>query len=68
MTTVVISYPNGDRDEVLLAGVPRAGDSIRLTNGRPGATLLVLHVLWIAPDTKEPGPQVVIEVRDRDAR
>ena len=66
MTPVTVSYPNGQQQEVLLAGVPRVGESIRLANGAPGATLIVLHVLWLQADGRDPAPQVIVEVRPRD--
>jgi len=66
MTAVTISYPSGQQQEVLLAGVPRVGESIRLVNGTPGSTLIVLHVLWLQADATDPTPQVIVEVRPRD--
>ncbi len=66
MTTVTISYPNGAQEEVLLSGVPREGETIRLANGAPGVTLVVLHVLWLQATAREVEPQVIVEVRPRD--
>ena len=53
-------------EEVLLAGVPRVGDSIRLQGTKPNKTLVVLHVLWLTSSPQDPGPQVIVEVRIRD--
>jgi len=61
---VVLSFPNGERQEVLLAGVPRAGDSIRLTNGA-GTTpsYAVEHVLWMEVDGSSHDPGILVMVR-----
>jgi hypothetical protein len=48
---------------VLLAGVPRKGEQIRLPNGIDGPALVVEHVLWMgAPDTSNE-PDVIVVVR-----
>ncbi len=47
MITVIVSYPNGEREEVILAGVPRIGESVRLNSGDPSqAAFIVEHVIW----------------------
>jgi hypothetical protein len=61
MIQIEIVYPNGQRQDVLLAGVPRVGEHIRLRNG-PGQSpsYVVEHVLWIEG---APEPDVVVAVR-----
>jgi hypothetical protein len=41
---VILLYPDGQRREVILAGVPAVGDTIRL---RDSGSLDVEHVLWM---------------------
>ncbi len=65
MITVTLAYPNGGTEKVLLAGVPRIGERIRLDNGPDEPSLIVDAVLWL--ETKnghEPG--VVLTVRHSD--
>ncbi len=62
MITVILSQ-RGQRDrEVILAGVPREGETIR-TNGAAGDSLLVEHVLWMEGTAREPEPSVIVVVR-----
>ena len=66
MRQIVLAYPNGQRQDVYVADVPREGEAIRLTNGVTEPSLLVEHVLWmeaIAPDQE---PVVICIVRERD--
>lgn len=65
MLTVTIAYPNGQREEVLLAGVPRVGESIRLqTTPADEPALVVEAVLWQeGVGGKE--PFIVVAVRPR---
>jgi hypothetical protein len=65
LITVIVQYPNGQRKEVLLAGVPRVGEQIRLGNGAPAPSLIVDQVLWMDADTRDPEPQVLIRVTPR---
>lgn len=62
MISVVLSYENGQRQDVLLAGVPRVGEHIRLTGTQPNApSLVVEQVLWMeAPTRNEPTVLVVV--------
>lgn len=54
MLTVTISHPNGEREEVLLSGVPRVGDSIRLRKADASTpALIVEHIVW-----QEGGPRL----------
>ncbi len=56
MITVILSQ-RGQRDrEVILAGVPREGETIRVTNGGSGGSLIVEHVLWMEGTLREPEP------------
>lgn len=63
MITVVLLHPNGQRQEVLLAGVPRTGDHVRLINGVSGPSLVVEHVLWMEDRGAAPDPSVIVVVR-----
>lgn len=64
MIRVVLTYPNGQQTEVLLAGVPRVGESIRLRNGRTSTPPLVVeHVLWMEGEDSPPEPSVIVSVR-----
>lgn len=66
MTTVTISFPNGNRQEVLLSGVPRVGESIRLRDrSSDSPSLLVEHVLWQEGLGNPPDPDVIVVVRER---
>lgn len=65
MITVQLAFPNGTRRPILLAGVPRVGDDIRLTtDGDADPSLIVTHVLWF--ETKNGEPSVTVVVRPRD--
>jgi hypothetical protein len=68
ITGVILLHPNGEQQEVLLAGIPREGESIRLANGVPGTALIVEHVLWMQGNAADPQPQVMLTVRPRDTR
>jgi hypothetical protein len=63
---VTISFPNGNRQEVLLAGVPRVGESIRL-RGRSAdsPSLIVEHILWQEGLGNPPNPDIIVVVRER---
>jgi len=63
MIVVTLSHPNGQQQEVILAGVPRKGESIRLTNGLTDPALMVEHVLWMEGKLRGDEPQVVLIVR-----
>lgn len=64
MILVTLTHPNGQREEVLLAGVPRKGESIRLIDGTTsGPALIVEHVLWMQGGRSDPEPTVMIVVR-----
>lgn len=60
MIAVIVSYPNGQQQEVLLAGVPRVGERVRLRNGAPSPQLIVEYVLWVEGERE---PQVIVGVR-----
>ena len=66
MIAVIISFPNGNRQEVLLAGVPRVGESIRL-RGRSAdsPSLIVEHILWQEGLGNPPDPDIIVVVRER---
>lgn len=59
MRLVILLYPDGQRKEVILAGVPAAGDTIRLRNSPP---LDVEHVLWMESSNGQE-PAVLVSVR-----
>lgn len=63
MITVTIVHPNGERQEVLLAGVPGVGHHVRLSNGVPSTTLVVEHVLWVEGSGRAAEPDVIVVVR-----
>ena len=64
MITVILSQ-RGQRDqEVILAGVPRQGETIRVSNGTVGSSLIVEHVLWMEGTVRDPEPSVIVVVRD----
>jgi hypothetical protein len=63
VTEVTLVYPNGERQKVLLSGVPRKGDSIRLANGVQDPSLMVEHVLWQEGRSDPPDPIVLLIVR-----
>ena len=56
---VTLSYPNGNRQSVVLAEVPRVGENVRLSNGADEPWLVVDHVLWV--EGTEP-PHVIVSV------
>jgi hypothetical protein len=60
--SVVLSHPNGQREDVLLAGVPRLGDYVRLRNGPSGPALRVDHVEWLQATSGETEPTVIVVV------
>lgn len=64
MITVIIEYPNYQRKEVLLSGVPRVGEHIRLKDCPvSGPPLIVDYVLW-TEDVRD--PEVVVGVHKLD--
>jgi len=64
MINVIISHPNGQRQEVLLAGVPRKGEHVRLSRSEvSGPSLVVEHILWVEGYGNSREPSVVIAVR-----
>lgn len=65
MIRVVLSFDNGQRQEVVLAGVPDVGDTIRLANGAQEPSLTVEHVLWME-GAGGADPSVIIVVRPHD--
>ena len=66
MINVIISFPNGNRQEVLLAGVPRVGESIRLRGkSADSPSLIVEHILWQEGRGDPPDPDIIVVVRER---
>jgi hypothetical protein len=67
MINVIISYPSGEREEVILSGVPRVGESIRLRTTKPDSPSLVVEaVLWQEGGMGNgPEPRVIVAVRPR---
>jgi hypothetical protein len=63
VTTITLSFPNGSRQDVLLAGVPRKGDHIRLNGNGAAPSLVVEHILWMEDRGRSPEPTVLIVVR-----
>lgn len=62
MFTITLSYPNENREDVLLAHVPRIGENIRLRNGAERPWLTVVDVLWVEGTTP---PHIIVSVRPR---
>ena len=60
MIAITLSYPNENRENVLLAEVPRVGENIRVSNAADRPWLVVEHVLWI--EGTDP-PHVIVSVR-----
>lgn len=60
MILVILLYPNGQRKEVILAGVPAVGHNIQLR--RNDETLNVEHVLWME-SSNGAEPSVLVSVR-----
>lgn len=68
MISVTLSFPNGVRRDVLLSGVPRVGEQIRLRASQPNdSALLVQHVLWVEGGNGTGDPEVVVVVRPGDS-
>jgi hypothetical protein len=64
--SVVLAYPNGRQREVLLAGVPRVGEHIRLADSKVDEpSLEVDFVLWSEGEGRNPDPTVVVSVHPR---
>jgi hypothetical protein len=57
---VILLYPDGQRREVILAGVPRVGETIRLRNERK--PLVIEHILWME-SSNGAEPSVLVSVR-----
>jgi hypothetical protein len=57
---VILLYPDGQRREVILEGIPRMGETIRL---RCGDVLNVEHVLHMEASGHEREPTALISVR-----
>lgn len=51
---IVLSYPNGQRQDVLLADCPRVGDHVRLKGDRDEPSLVVEQILWLESNGIEP--------------
>jgi hypothetical protein len=60
---VVLSYPGGQSQDVLLSGVPRVGDRIQLRNGVQSPSLVVEQVLWTEASRGDAEPGVIVSVR-----
>jgi hypothetical protein len=64
MITITISHPNGEREEVLLSGIPRKGDSIRTRKADASSpALIVEHVLFEEGGRGKADPVCVAFVR-----
>jgi hypothetical protein len=57
---VILLYPDGQRKEVILAGVPRVGETVRLKGDRH--PLVIEHVLWMESSNGQE-PAVLVSVR-----
>ena len=64
LVDVILTYPNGQQQQVTLAGVPRAGDHIRITENLLSAPSLIVDlVLWSEAGEGRTYPTVVCVVR-----
>ncbi len=59
MINVILLYPNGQRKEVILSGIPRKDETIRLRNGE---VLNVEHVLHMEANNGVE-PDALVSVR-----
>ena len=57
---MILLYPDGQRREVILAGVPRVGETIMLKDDR--TRLVIEHVLWME-SANGAEPAVLVSVR-----
>jgi hypothetical protein len=60
---VLLLYPNGQRQDILLAGIPRVGERVRLANGVNAPPLVIEQVTWIEGSGRTPEPEVILSVR-----
>jgi hypothetical protein len=58
---VILLYPDGQRKEVILEGVPQKGDTIRLKGDM--TALVVEHRLWMEGGGNGHAPATLISVR-----
>lgn len=65
---ISVSFGNGKHQNVILAGVPREGDEIQLSNANGGDPIIrkVVGVLWVEGDDRNDEPSIIIHVRVRD--
>ena len=64
LVDVILTYPNGQQQQVTLAGVPRTGDHVRITENLLGAPSLIVDlVLWLEAGEGRAYPTVVCVVR-----
>lgn len=69
MINVQLSHPNGARQEILLAGVPRAGEGIRTKTQTPNEPPLVVeYIIWTEGGTGGDDPEVIAVVKPREPR
>jgi hypothetical protein len=61
---VILLYPNGQREAVMLAGVPSVGHYIRLVNGVQSPSLVVEAVTWMEAAEGHVSPTVILSVRN----
>ena len=63
---MLLLYPNGQRQDILLAGIPRQGEYIRLDNGPNIPPLVIDSVLWLEGRGRAPEPEVILSVHVSD--
>lgn len=67
MIPVILHYRTGVQHKVLLAGVPRVGEQIRLRHISPDEEALVVDaVIWVEGGNGSPEPQVIALVHEHD--
>lgn len=63
MIPVTLAYPNGNRETIVLAGVPQIGDHVRRRDDQADSPSLVVEsVLWIEIG-RSLEPSVILVVR-----
>lgn len=65
MKRLILTFPSGRNQAILLAGVPRVAEHIRLMNG---PLLVVEHILWMEGEGLAPDPTVIVAVREYEVR
>lgn len=60
---MTLSFPDHQTQDIVLLGVPRVGEKVRLRNGTYARSLVVLDVLWIEGARRGEEPSVLVFVQ-----